>query len=317
MQKLRASLSRLFLNKSSKAELQRAGQIEKLQKEHQGRPFSFDQENLRFMYFSQKSVQSAMKLSAPDELLLGYTQAMMAFLLVNPAPQHILMIGLGGGSLVKFCYRHLPDCQITVLEIDADVINLRQQFMLPDDDGRLRIIHCDAIPYLQQHAMQVDAILLDGFDEIGLVEELNTPSFYAGCYAALKPKGILVANMWGKRKILVPLLSELRRQFSQNVWWCRSLDSYNLIVFSFKDATTVFTTSMRSSAQEVDPNMSLQLIKLLEKMRTLHLDSADIEALAGDYEARELVALTKELAELLVNDDSLPRNEAEWSEAHR
>ncbi len=317
MQKLRASLSRLFLNSQSKAEMQRADQIEKLQKEHQGRPFSFDQDHLRFMYFSQKSVQSAMKLSAPDELLLGYTQAMMAFLLVNPAPKHILMIGLGGGSLAKFCYRHLPDSQITVLEIDADVINLRRQFMLPEDDERLKIIHCNAITYLQQHALQVDAILLDGFDEVGLVEELNTADFYAACYAALKPSGVLVANMWGKRKILVPLLSELRSQFSQNVWWCRSLDSYNLVVFSFKDKANVFTTSMHSTAQEVDPDSSLHLIELIEKMRTLHLDRENNQSFSDDYEARELVALTKELAELLVNDDSLPRNEAEWSEAHR
>lgn len=317
MQKLRTSLARLFLKQPSKSELARLRQLEKLQRAHQGKPFTFDEDNLRYLYFSHKSVQSVMKLSAPDELLLGYTRAMMAFLLTNPAPRHILMIGLGGGSLVKFCYRHLPQCRITVLEIDANVIALRRQFMLPDDDERLSIIHCDAVTYLQQHALQVDVILLDGFDEDGIVQELNNPGFYASCYAALTTDGILVANMWGKRKILVPLLSLLRRQFSQNVWWCRSLDSYNLLVFSFKDSLVGFPEFDSTPNLTPQLSQSLQLTRLREKMRTLEIPPADPLALPGDDEARELVALTKEMAELMVTDDSLPRNEAEWSAAHR
>lgn len=321
MQKLRTSLSRLFLKQPSKSELTRLHQLEKLQREHQGKPFAFDEDNLRYMYFSHKSIQSVMKISAPDELLLGYTRAMMAFLLANPAPRHILMIGLGGGSLVKFCYRHLPQCRITVLEIDAGVIALRAQFMLPADDERLSVIHCDALTYLQQHALQVDAILLDGFDEHGIVQDLNSASFYASCSAALTPTGILVANMWGKRKILVPLLSLLRRQFSQNVWWCRSLDSYNLLVFSFKDRLAGFPASDAPPSLTPELAKSLQLTQLREKMRTLNLAPAiapaNLQAQPGDYEARELVDLTKEMAELMVNDDSLPRNEAEWSAAHR
>ncbi|MDO8654788.1 MAG: fused MFS/spermidine synthase [Undibacterium sp.] len=311
MQKIRASLSRLFLNKPSKSELARLHQLELLQREHQGKPFVFDEGNLRFMYFNQKSVQSAMKINAPDELLCGYTSAMMAFLLVNPAPQQILMIGLGGGSLVKFCYHHLPDCHITVLEIDPDVIALRGQFMIPANDDRLTIIHCDAIDYLAQNTLQVDILLLDGFDAEGLVQELNTASFYAACHAALKPTGILVANMWGKRALLVPLLSALRGQFGQNVWWCRSLDSYNLIVFSLKSKLSKFTPSNASQLQTGDQSLTLQLTKLNQQMRTLHVPED------ADYDARERVALTADLATLLVTDDSLPRSEVEWSATHQ
>ncbi len=310
MQKIRASLSRLFLNKPSKSELARLKQLEQLQQEHQGKPFVFDEGNLRFMYFTKKSVQSAMKINAPDELLCGYTSAMMAFLLINPAPQHILMIGLGGGSLVKFCYRHLPACRITVLEIDADVIALRSQFMVPPDDARLEIIHADAITYLAQQRLQVDVILLDGFDVEGLVEELNTASFYAACHAALNPAGILVANMWGKRQLLVPLLSHLRRQFAQNVWWCRSLDSYNLIVFSLKDKDARFTPAVPANASALDQRYALQLTKLNQRMATLRLPKTD-------YQARELLALSADLATLLVTDDSLPGSDVEWSALHQ
>ena len=64
-------------------------------------------------------------------MYVSYTRAMMAFLLFNPEPRHVLMIGLGGGSLAKYCHRKLPATRITVLELDHDVIALRAKFGIP------------------------------------------------------------------------------------------------------------------------------------------------------------------------------------------
>lgn len=317
MQKIRASLSRLFSKQPTDSESLRIKQLELLQQKHQGKPFVFDEGNLRFMYFNQKSVQSAMKINDPDQLLCGYTSAMMGFLLANPAPEHILMIGLGGGSLVKFCYRYLPRCRITVLEIDADVIALRDQFMIPPDDARLQIIHTDAIAYVEQNSLQVDVVLLDGFDMEGLVETLNTASFYAACHAALKTEGILVTNMWGKRKMLVSLLTELRSQFSQRVWWCRSLDSYNLLAFSFKGENKIFTSSMSATARALDQTLALQLEELSEQMRTLQLPAPTTANARDEYEVKELIRLTSEVAELMITDEKLPGSDVEWSDLHQ
>jgi hypothetical protein len=55
-----------------------------------------------------------------------------------------------------------------VLELRADVIALRGQFMLPPDDARLRIIETDAVSYIRQHPGCADVLLLDGYDETGL-----------------------------------------------------------------------------------------------------------------------------------------------------
>ncbi|MFZ6749968.1 transferase spermidine synthase [Undibacterium sp. Ren11W] len=324
MQKIRHSLSKLFIDPAPKTDLARTMHLEQLQAQHQGRPFVLDEGNLRFMYFNQKSVQSAMKINAPDELICGYTSGMMAFLLENPAPQHILMVGLGGGSLVKFCYRYLPDCCITVLEIDADVIALREQFMIPADDARLQVIHTDAVDYLAQadaSDMQFDVILLDGFSIEGLVQELNSGAFYASCHAALSEHGCLVVNMWGKRKLLIPALTALRTQFEQNVWWCRSLDSYNLLVFCFKNGLAGFTSEMAAKALQLDQAFPLQLEKLNAGMHTLRIqieaqDRSDVW-ITEEYEAREMIALSSNLAAIMVTDPSLPRNDVEWSLAHQ
>jgi spermidine synthase len=68
---------------------------------------------------------------------------MMAFLLFNPRPRRILILGLGGGSLAKFCYRHLPSATITAVEIDPHVMALREEFRVPADDERFRVLQGD------------------------------------------------------------------------------------------------------------------------------------------------------------------------------
>ena len=106
-------------------------------------PYIFDSACERRLHFTNHATQSAMSLSDPDALIAQYTRKMMAFLLFNPHPEHIVMIGLGGGSLAKFCYRNLPRSRITVVEIDEDVIALRDEFCIPKDDGRFRVVHDD------------------------------------------------------------------------------------------------------------------------------------------------------------------------------
>src|SRR5512132_3183095 len=66
------------------------------------------------LYFSIEEVQSRMQLQHPDALDLRYTRTMMGFLRFLPAPRAIAMIGLGGGSLAKFCHRYLPKARIDV-----------------------------------------------------------------------------------------------------------------------------------------------------------------------------------------------------------
>src|SRR5471032_901816 len=150
----------------------------------------------RSLEFRPGMVQSEMRLSQPYRLVLAYARAMMCFALFQPRPEHIIMVGLGGGSLVKFCHRYLPHSRITVLELRADVIALREQFAIPPDDARLRIIHADAAHYLAGLRSCADVLLVDGFDTEGMPSALGSARFYADCRRTLRPGGVLVANLF-------------------------------------------------------------------------------------------------------------------------
>ncbi len=186
----------------------------------------------RSLEFSPGMIQSEMLLSQPDRLVLDYARAMMCFTLFKPRPHHIVMVGLGGGSLVKFCHRHLPDARITVLELRADVIALRQQFMIPPDDWRLQIIHADAAHYLQHIPASVDVLLVDGFDETGLPPALCSPRFYADCSRALRDDGVLVANIFAYDTRYAAVLHRLGVSFGERVCAFNGIAGNNHIFFA-------------------------------------------------------------------------------------
>ena len=304
MKKPRQSLSSLFLKQVPAAEREHIRRLEEIQEAHEGRPFHFDDGNLRIMYLNPKCMQSAMKLDAPDELVCAYSGTVMGLLMFRPQPRHILLIGLGGGSLVKYCYRHLPDCRITVLEINADVIAMRELFMLPPDDERLQVIQCDAVTHLQDNTYDADVLLLDAYDENGLVADLNTAEFYAICHANLVENGIMVANVWGKPSTLAGMLSRLRQQFARQVSWTRSPDSYNLIVYAIKGALNQADEHTIKTLSDQHPD--LQFTELQNRLLSLPLSVEYTDA------EEELAALKLSLATIMVPDANVPQNYADW-----
>ena len=154
----------------------------------------------RTLEFTPGDIQSEMRLSRPHALVLAYARAMMCFALFVPRPRHILMVGLGGGSMARFCYRHFPQARITVLELRADVIALREQFMVPPDDARFQVVHADAAVWMARaaagHEAIADVIVVDGFDEAGLPPALSGLAFYRDCRRLLLPGGVLAANVF-------------------------------------------------------------------------------------------------------------------------
>ena len=188
----------------------------------------------RTLSFGEGEVQSEMSLTDPVALVLAYARAMMCFVLFKPAPREILMVGLGGGSLLKFCHRHLPGARITVLELRADVIALREHFLIPPDDERLRVIETDACAFLAQTTERFDVLLIDGFDAYGLPPALCSLRFYRDCQQALRPDGVMVSNIFHYDPQHTRMLARMRAVFGADICWFDGACGNNHIVFCIK-----------------------------------------------------------------------------------
>lgn len=116
-------------------------------------------------------------------------------LLTHPRPKKVLVVGGGDGGVVREVLKHPSVEQVTLVEIDAQVVDVCRQWFPTlaqglQPDPRLRIIHADAAEVIGQVEAQ-DAILVDSSDPEGPSEVLFQQKFFEALRGALCPGGIL------------------------------------------------------------------------------------------------------------------------------
>jgi spermidine synthase len=164
---------------------------------------------------------------------------MMAGLLLRPPawPRTALLVGLGAGSLAKFIYRYLPDCRITVVEINPQVeFVARQFFKLPDDAQRLDVLIGCGADYMLSGGKTFDCILVDGFDPEARTGPLDTLPFYQACRARLSDKGCSASTCLAATRPFRPASSACARP-STSGWP------------SFRHATAATPSPLRPAAK--------------------------------------------------------------------
>ncbi len=111
----------------------------------------------------------------------------------------ILVIGLGGGSLIKEYNQFLPekfdDFQIDAVEIDPKIVKVaRDYFKLRPDEANVYV--ADGSTYLRNTTQKYDLIVLDAFqNELYLPFHLSTKEFFSLLKQRLKPDGVLTMNV--------------------------------------------------------------------------------------------------------------------------
>jgi len=187
------------------------------------------------LQFNRAVTQSRMLRWWPSRLLIGYTRTMMAALLWQPTPQRIGMIGLGGGSQAKFIYRCLPGACLEVVENNAAVIALRDQFRLPEDGPRFSVIHGDGAQFVRERAQRYDLLLVDAYDVTGIPRALSSQRYYDACRDALSEGGVMAGNLFctDDRQLAVHL-GRIRRSFgAERVVVVEEPGMHNRVVFAW------------------------------------------------------------------------------------
>ena len=262
----------------------RAGELRaQLLDESYPKPFVVDNGKSRFLYFNVRLMQSEMSLKAPNDLALRYTQKMMAFLLFHPRPKRIVLIGLGGGSLIKFCYHRMPGTQLTAVELNPDVIALRDAFSVPPDDARLQILEADGAEFIETTEKGIDVLLVDAFDKTGFAPSLANRQFFENAYEKLAGNGILVINLAGEKETYAGLIGEAMHVFDDQVIVISVPEDGNHMLYAFKEYC--FEPRWRwlhNYAKELRAKFGLDFPAFVQKMeRSTKLGLARREAIRG------------------------------------
>ena len=159
-----------------------------------------EEEHVRCLRFGTGARQSCMDTLAPHRLQLAYTRWMMTALLLHPRPERFLILGLGGGSLVRFLLHHHPEARIDVVERSAEVIRTaRAYFLLPEQEN-LRILHRDAADFVARSAAGGAApyhvVFVDIFGPDCMAPPLYDPAFHSQTLRCLTDDGVMAVNLW-------------------------------------------------------------------------------------------------------------------------
>ena len=231
-----------------------------------------DNGSRRNLYLDGDTLQSSMLLADPNMLDLEYSQAMMCALLFQPAPKKVLMVGLGGGSLVKFLLEFFPDAEIDVAEIDPEVVRVAHNFFLLPRTRRLLITPAPGekvvADYLEA-GERYDLLLLDAFDDSGPARALLEKQFLGNCKALLAPGGVFAMNLWNRPVDNFPAnhatLKELFGRGTQKLLMSQA--NTNGIVFGMeRPVPSAKLMDLKPVARELSQRTGINFVRLLRQL---------------------------------------------------
>jgi len=232
-----------------------------------------DSGDIRSLHFGTFPRQSSMSLKKPYSLELTYTESMMACLLLNPMPEKVLVVGLGGGSLVKFLLHHFPDCQIDVVEYRQDVVDVAHRFFhVPDNDPRLNIHVGDGYLFVQNQYYQTDErydlLLVDAYDHEGMAASVGAQVFFDACAGILTSDGVMSVNLWGSDMPLFnQTMSRINTSFSGRSLILPVKDRGNVICLATMQLVTVSSLKkLRSTVDQQEAFLQINLPKSLQRL---------------------------------------------------
>lgn len=224
-------------------------------------PVVSEQAGVRYLHFDSPWIQGAMDLSDPKKLVLSYTEQMMAWLLFyEPDPDVAVgQLGLGAGSLTRFCYHQLSN-PLVVIERNAAVVQVcRQYFRLPGH-RRLEVVQADANKWVcdPANAATLGVLMVDLYDTDALGPVCDSLDFYAGCYQTLLAPGVLSVNLFGKHASFARSINRLEQVFEGRLLLLPPVDEGNQIVLAFKGpAISASRADMMARAQWLEHKYNL------------------------------------------------------------
>jgi spermidine synthase len=120
-------------------------------------------------------------------------------ILAHGAARRVLVIGGGDGGMAREVLRHRSVEHVTMVEIDAGVVEFSKKF-LPSlsagafDDPRLDLVIADGADFVAQTDQRFDVAIVDSTDPVGPGEVLFTDTFYGRAKRCLTEGGILVTQ---------------------------------------------------------------------------------------------------------------------------
>ena len=156
---------------------------------------------LSFIEPPAPSLESGMSLSNPKALLFKIHQVMMTTLFLKDNPKRILIIGLGGGSMVNALNILVPNATIDIVEINPALPSIAQKYFNLKVDGNNKIIIKDGVEFVKNAPeKEYEIVLIDAFDKDYIPPALLSDEFMQNIKKVMKENGAVAINTFIESK---------------------------------------------------------------------------------------------------------------------
>ncbi len=232
--------------------------------------------DIRYLHLDSPWIQGSMLIKKPYDIELEYVQRMMAWLLFMPAAQvtgaHAMQLGLGAGTLTKFCYKKLM-MTCTAIELNPGVLHAcRGWFRLPPDDERLRVVIADAAQEIRSPEWTgvVDALQVDLYDHEAAAPVLDSEEFYRDCHALLSPGACMTVNLFGRSSSFDESVQKICAAFGeQAVWAFKPTREGNTVVLAQRTPSRPARAQLLEAAERIEAQWGLPATKWLKVFKPL------------------------------------------------
>jgi len=236
-----------------------------------------EHDGVRYLHLDSPWVQGAMRLAKPQALELEYIQRMMAWMLWRPeagvAEGHAVQLGLGAGSITRFCHKVLR-MRTTVVEINPTVIGAnRLWFRLPVGDTRMTVVEADAGRWVAEpaHAGIAQVLNVDLYDHEAAAPVLDDAGFYADCRDVLDAHGgVMTVNLFGRDASFTKSTEHIAAVFGHaQVWSLRPTREGNTVIVASRNVKLPAREELTSRAANIEERYGLPARKWLRMIRPL------------------------------------------------
>jgi len=148
--------------------------------------------------------QSCRYLDDHDKLVFPYAKMVLSSLMVQDNPQRILILGLGGGTLIHTFNLLFPAAEIISIEIDEAVVRVAKDYFDFVEDARNKVERIDGRVYVKRAGLRgekFDLVILDAFNGEYIPEHLMSQEFLEEVKLLLPEQGVVVANTFSTSRL--------------------------------------------------------------------------------------------------------------------
>ncbi|WNJ98031.1 fused MFS/spermidine synthase [Vibrio ruber] len=167
-----------------------------------------EKDGLRCLVFALVKGDSVQTCQYQDEhdqrLVYSYSQMVMGGLLLNPHPQRILVIGLGGASIPNVLTQLYPDAEMDIVELDPGVVKVARDYFHFQETPQTSVAVADGRVFVKRALLRkkkYDFIILDAFTGDYIPEHLMTREYLQEVQRLMTEDGVLVANTWSSSRL--------------------------------------------------------------------------------------------------------------------